>query len=51
MILFHNIEKEGQIWSVRCAVLSEEFVTETVLLGATAVSVLVERSAQWASGS
>lgn len=33
MILFHNIEKEGQIWSVRCAVLSVEFVTETLTAG------------------
>lgn len=33
LILFHNIEKEGQIWSVRCAVLSVEFVTETVIAG------------------
>lgn len=33
MILFHNIEKEGRIWSLRCAVLSVEFVTETVIAG------------------
>lgn len=33
MILFHNIEKEGQIWSMRCAMLSVEFVTEIVIVG------------------
>lgn len=31
MVLFHNIEKEGQIWSMRRAVLSVGFVTETVI--------------------
>lgn len=33
MMLFHNIEKQGRIWSVRCAELSVEFVTETVIAG------------------
>lgn len=33
MILFCNLEKEGQVWSVRCAVLSVKFVTETVVAG------------------
>lgn len=33
MILFHKIVKEGQIWSMRCAELSVEFVTETVVAG------------------
>lgn len=33
MMLFHNIEKEGQIWGARCAELSVEFVTETVIAG------------------
>lgn len=31
MMLFRNIETEGQIWSVRCAVLSVEFAAKNVL--------------------
>lgn len=31
MILFHNIEVEGEIWSMRCAVLSVEFAIQTDL--------------------
>lgn len=31
MILFRNTEEEGQIWSMRCAVLSVEFATKTAL--------------------
>lgn len=29
MELFHNIETEGQIWSMRCAMLSVELATKT----------------------
>jgi len=31
MIQFHSIEVKGQIWSMRCAVLSMECATKTVL--------------------